>query len=249
MNDILNKEFLIIVLSLIMLLAITLFFVLHYIRRKTEREIRERYDFKNHLVELEYMRKNMEMQLYDVSRKLEENESRWKDINHLVINSQNKLEIVNSENSKVVPNEFLKSLGISNSKEFEVDDKQVFVLTPFNDNYRETFFTIRKVCEKLNLRCFRGDEEFIPNDILPSILRQIVKSRLIIVNISGRNPNVMYELGLAHALGKPTIIISHNFTEIPFDLGNKRIIIFNNEEDLKLKLENSITDMLINRAL
>lgn len=244
-----SSQYILIVLSLLVSITSILLVFLIYIRRKSETQRRERYDFERHMVELEYMRKNMEMQLYDVSRKLEENDKRWKDMNHLVISSQNKFENSNYYNSEVVPNDFLKSFGITNPKDYEVDNKQVFVLTPFNDNYRDSFIFIREVCLKLNLKCIRGDEDYIPNEIFPSIIKQILKSRLVIANITGRNPNVMYELGVAHALGKTTIIIAQDFTDIPFDLNNKRIILYKTELDLQRKLEQSITDMLINRVL
>lgn len=246
---IISYELIVSIIAGLLAMAVTLFTTISYVRKKSEKELRERYDFNKHIVELEYMRKNLEMQLYDVSRKLEENDKRWKDINHLIITSQNKQTEVDYKKSKVLPNDFLKSLGIENPKDFEVDDKHVFVLTPFNDNYRETFFSIKAVCDKLNLKCLRGDEEYIPNDVFPTILRHIIRSRFLIANITGRNPNVMYELGLAHAFGKPTIIISQNFTDIPFDLNNKRIIIYDTNADLKIKLESSISDMLINNLI
>lgn len=244
-----STEYIVIVLSSLVSIAALLIVTLIYIRRKSEIKLKERYDFEKHMVELEYMRKNMEMQLYDVSKKLEENEKRWIDMNHLVISSQNKFENSNSTNSQVIPNDFLSNFGINNPRDFEIDNRQVFVLTPFNDNYREPFIFIREVCTKLNLKCVRGDEEYIPNEIFPSIVKQILKSRLIIANITGRNPNVMYELGVAHALGKSTIIVAQDFTDIPFDLNNKRIIIYKNFDDLQLRLENSITDMLINKVI
>jgi len=244
-----TTEYILIVLSLLGSIASILLVVIFYIRRQSEMKLKERYDFDKHMVELEYIRKNMEMQLYDVSRKLEENDKRWMDMNHLVISSQNKSEVANYNKSQVVPNDFLKNFGITSPKDFDVDNRQVFVLTPFNDNYRHIYITIREVCGKLNLNCIRGDEEYIPNEIFPEMIKQIIKSRLIIANITGRNPNVMYELGVAHALGKPTIVIAQDFTDIPFDLNNKRIIIYKNEMELQRRLENSITDMLINKAL
>lgn len=244
-----STEYIVLVVSLLGSIASILFVFIYYIRSKSEMKLKERYDFEKHMVELEYIRKNMEMQLYDVSRKLEENDKRWIDMNHLVISSQNKYEKANYNNSQVVPNDFLKNFGITNSKDFDIDNKQVFVLTPFNDNYRGVYITIREVCLKLNLYCLRGDEEYIPNEIFPEIIKQIIKSRLIIANITGRNPNVMYELGVAHALGKPTIVVAKDFTDIPFDLNNRRIIIYKNEEELQRRLETSITDMLINKSI
>lgn len=244
-----TTEYIVLVLSLLGSIASILLVVIFYIRRQSEMKLKERYDFDKHMVQLEYMRKNMEMQLYDVSRKLEENDKRWMDMNHLVISSQNKSEVANYNKSQVVPNDFLKNFGITSPKDFDIDNRQVFVLTPFNDNYRHIYITIREVCNKLNLNCIRGDEEYIPNEIFPEMIKQIIKSRLIIANITGRNPNVMYELGVAHALGKPTIVVAQDFTDIPFDLNNKRIIIYKNEDELQRRLETSITDMLINKAL
>ena len=59
-----------------------------------------------------------------------------------------------------------------------------------------------------------------------------------IANISGRNPNVFYELGLAHALGKPVIIVSESLSDIPFDINSSRILAFDDEKDLETKLKN-----------
>ena len=244
-----STEFIVLFVSLLGTIALILLMVIFYISRQSAKKLKERYDFEKHMVELEYIRKNMEMQLYDVSKKLEENEQRWKDMNHLVISSQTKSEIANYNKSHVVPNNFLKNFGITNPTDFIIDNKQVFVLTPFNDNYRGIYLAIREVCSRLNLYCIRGDEEYIPNEIFPEIIKQIIKSRLIIANITGRNPNVMYELGVAHALGKPTIVVAQDFTDIPFDLNSKRIIIYKNEEQLQRRLETSITDMLINIPL
>lgn len=244
-----TREFLIIVAILFLFFSLILLLTLRYIKKKSELGLKERYDFEKHMVELEYFRKNMEFQLYDVSRKLEQDEKRWKDMNHLIISSQNRFEEKNIVKSEIYPNNFLKNFGIVHQNDFIVDQRLVFVLTPFNDNYRETFLSVKKASSNLNFNCIRGDEEYIPNEIFPSILRQIVKSRLIIANITGRNPNVLYELGITHALGKPTIIIAEDFTDIPFDLNNKRVIIYKTLSELEDKLEKSIYDMLINKEL
>ncbi|MOA36985.1 hypothetical protein D3C78_1585460 [compost metagenome] len=76
------------------------------------------------------------------------------------------------------------------------------------------------------------------SNILAHIAEQIAKSRLVIANISGRNPNVFYELGLAHALGKPVIIVSESLSDIPFDINSSRILAFDDEKDLEVKLRN-----------
>lgn len=245
----LSNEFIVITILIVSMFIAILALIMYFLKKKSNISVHDRYDTERKMVELEYMRNNLEMKLYDISKKLDENESRWRDINHLVINAQNKFEKSNYVTHEVQENDFLKNFGITNSADYTIKNSLVFVLTPFNNEYRQTFFTIRDACESLRLDCIRGDEEYIPDDIFPIILKKIVQSRLIIANITGRNSNVMYELGIAHAIGKPTIIISKNFTEIPFDLNNKRIIIFENEDDLFMKLKSSINDILINSDL
>ena len=82
----------------------------------------------------------------------------------------------------------------------------------------------------------KGDEEFVPKDVLQHIVKCIVKSRIVIANLNGRNPNVFYELGIAHALNKPTILIAHINTEVPFDLKNQYLVLYKNENELKERL-------------
>jgi hypothetical protein len=250
MNQIvIDKDFITTVALIVSVFVSLLAFLMFYVRKKSETKLIDRYDSEKKMIELEYMRQNLERQLYEVARKLEENENRWRDINHLIVSSQSKLNNLDYVKNDVQSNEFLRNLGLTNSKDFEIESRQIFVLTPFNKEYNNVFHTIREVCERQKFKCIRGDEEFIPDDIFPVVLKQVVKSRLIIANITGRNPNVMYELGIAHAIGKLTLIIAQNFTDIPFDLNNKRIIIYDNLEDLSLKLKNSLSDMLINKLL
>ena len=242
--EIIQVEFFSLIALTITFLTVTFTVLALYIRSKSNIDAIHRYNFDKNTVELEYMRKNLENQLYKVSKKLEENEDRWKDINHLIITSQYKSENIKYDKNNIKYNSFLNSLGLNNS-DFEIDERRVFALTPFNSEYLSDFDAIKDVCDSLKLVCVRGDEEYVPNDILIFILRQVVTSRLIVANITGRNPNVMYELGVAHALGKPTIIISKNFTDIPFDLKSKRIVIYESYNDLFEKLRNSITDLLV----
>ena len=76
-----------------------------------------------------------------------------------------------------------------------------------------------------------------------NIIAQIVRAEFVIANIDGRNPNVYYELGIAHAIGKPTILISNvDFPDtnieddIGFDIRQKQIVLYRNEAELEKKL-------------
>ena len=85
----------------------------------------------------------------------------------------------------------------------------------------------------------RTDNYVEKEDIMMNIVSLIVQSEIVIVNINGRNPNVYYELGIAHAIGKPTILLSETKFEsddIAFDLRQKRIIMYSSMQDLEQQL-------------
>lgn len=185
-------------------------------------------------------RSYLENQISELSNALSSNEERWKNINQLLLSSA---EINGKNKGQLGPNDFLKSFGISVDN-LELDDKLIFVLNSFHNNYVNDFMNIKEVCKNKGLIVCRGDEELIQGNMLAHILKFIVKSRIIIANLNGRNPNVFYELGIAHMMGKPTILISHVDNELPFDLQNQYVVIYNDENDLKEKLAKILSLML-----
>lgn len=76
----------------------------------------------------------------------------------------------------------------------------------------------------------RADEEALPGQISPQIIRDIVAADLIVCDLSELNPNVMYELSFAHSLCRPVIQIAAAGTRLPFDLMQSRTIFFNPED-------------------
>jgi nucleoside 2-deoxyribosyltransferase len=245
--EILKTEYILIITGTLIIIGFILAISLIVIRKKSERTSFERYDNKTRMVELDYFRKNLERQQYEISRKLEENEKRWNDINHLIISSQNKLnENINRDNDFRL-NDFLKNANINEKNINEIDDSLVFVLTPFNERFIKSYESILDVCSKYGLRCLRGDERFVEGDIFPQIMKHIVNAKIIIANITGRNPNVFYELGIAHALNKPTIIISENLSDATFDIQSKNILLFKSQKELIEKLESTIVKLSLNK--
>jgi hypothetical protein len=84
------------------------------------------------------------------------------------------------------------------------------------------------VAETLGLSVKRGDDFFTSHDVMLDIWRSIYSSRVIIADCTDRNPNVFYEIGLAHALGKVVILITQNEDDVPFDLKSFRYIKYEN---------------------
>jgi len=91
-----------------------------------------------------------------------------------------------------------------------------FVLMPFGgwlDNYYETIY--RPAIDASGLEPHRADDLFRPSTIVNDIWAYTRRAKLLLADLSGRNPNVFYELGLAHALAKPAILVAESMEEIP----------------------------------
>lgn len=190
-------------------------------------------DYKN-----DEFRQSVEKQISELTKELTVNKDRFNSINHLLNDAQN-IYFKNGKSRYISETDFKKTdffKGIGANIESEVDDALIFVLTPFNEKYASQYSAISNVVSGLGFKCTKGDDSKLSSNILTHIAEQIAKSRLVIANISGRNPNVFYELGLAHALGKPVIIVSESLSDIPFDINSSRILAFDDEKDLEVKL-------------
>lgn len=96
---------------------------------------------------------------------------------------------------------------------------KAFVLISFEDEYASVYEElIKKPLEEAGYVVHRADSELNQQNILADIVRGIAAADLIVADLSGLNPNVFYELGIAHALEIPTILITQNIEELPFDL-------------------------------
>jgi nucleoside 2-deoxyribosyltransferase len=80
---------------------------------------------------------------------------------------------------------------------------------------------------------------------MPHILRLIVKARVIVAVIDGRNPNVFYELGIAHALNKVTILVSSDVQSAPLDLRSRKLIVADSPETLQAKLVTELARTIV----
>ena len=101
----------------------------------------------------------------------------------------------------------------------------VFVIMPFAEELNPVYEDhIKRVCDKIGLDCKRGDLILNTESIVNDIWSLIFSAQIVICDCTGKNPNVFYELGLAHSLGKKTICITQNSNDIPFDIKHLRYI-------------------------
>jgi hypothetical protein len=98
----------------------------------------------------------------------------------------------------------------------------VFVLMPFSEEFNDIYFSgIKPAVEDCGLICERVDEQHFTDPILKKIFENIKKARFIVAEMTGKNPNVYYEVGYAHATSKPVILLTQDLKDIPFDLKDR----------------------------
>jgi len=118
-----------------------------------------------------------------------------------------------------------------------------FVIMPFGGNYFDDYY-LEIYCpaiEEAGFEPHRADDLFAPNNVVEDIWEYTKKSNIILADLTGKNPNVFYELGLAHAIAKPVILITESEQDIPFDLRAIRIIKYDkNLHDWGILLRNAI---------
>jgi hypothetical protein len=111
---------------------------------------------------------------------------------------------------------------------FAVDPWTVFVLMPFQREFEGTYNVIRQAASKCGFEIRRADEMTSPGRIMDQILVAIQTAGLVLADITGSNPNVLYEVGIAHTLHKETVLISQSSHDIPFDIRMVRTLIYEN---------------------
>ena len=103
----------------------------------------------------------------------------------------------------------------------------VFVLMPFNKDFEDIYsLGIKAACEDAPAYCERVDEQVYEGTVLQRVYNQIAKADIIVADMTGRNPNVFYEVGYAHALNKRVVLLAQNADEIPFDLKSYPHIVY-----------------------
>lgn len=111
---------------------------------------------------------------------------------------------------------------------YKVNSRKVFMLMPFAFDDLNEFYEdhIKPSVEKIDMNCLRADDIFNNKSIIEDIWRNINEAQIVIADLTNRNPNVFYEVGIAHTLGKHVILISQKEEDIPFDLRHVRTIFY-----------------------
>lgn len=141
------------------------------------------------------------------------------------------------------PKEALSSCGA-------VNRATCFVIMPFAQDFDAVYHRIRETLAEapINIVCVRADDIRKPN-IIDTLVRSIAESEFVIADLTGLNPNVFYEVGIAHSVkdAEKVLLISQDVGTLPFDLKQMRCVEYRRSaagiRALKLELIQTFSDM------
>lgn len=114
-----------------------------------------------------------------------------------------------------------------------VDRRLVSVMMPFAPQFDNLYEVLAETCANSGFRCSRADDIWLNDAIVEDVVHLIATSRVVIADLTERNSNVFYEIGIAHTLGKDVILITQSQNDVPFDLRHLRYLTYlNNAEGL-----------------
>lgn len=129
-----------------------------------------------------------------------------------------------------------------------VQRPKAFIVMQFSDQFNALYSdVIKPTCEKFGFEVVRADDIYNSGLIIQDIVRSIRESSFVIADITPDNPNVFYEVGYAHGIGKTTILLSDRRRDkLPFDVSGFRTLFYDNTIGGKKAVEDSLTKHLEN---
>lgn len=126
----------------------------------------------------------------------------------------------------------------------KIDPALVSAMMPFDAGFTAVFDSLKAAVATVGLRCRRADDIWENASIIADIVGLIDKSRVVICDCTGRNPNVFYEIGIAHTLGREVILITQVDADIPFDLRHLRYVKYLNNSEGRAALNSTLQTRL-----
>ena len=130
----------------------------------------------------------------------------------------------------------------------------IFVLMPLHKNETDIFENeIQRAACSLNKSCGKGNSNFASRKIMEHVWKCIYHAELVICDCTGKNPNVYYELGIAHTLGTPAVLICESANDLAFDVTGISSVFYGTPEErrifeagLKLAIKDTIPESMPN---
>jgi hypothetical protein len=132
------------------------------------------------------------------------------------------IELFRARPSEIVRNE-------NKSKSVQSESEKCFIVMPFGDPDLEVVYEdfVKPIIEQeCNLICERGDDVFGSNVIMDDIVASIHQADVVLADLTRKNANVFYEVGICHALEKNVLLLAQSIDDIPFDLRHRRVLLY-----------------------
>lgn len=125
----------------------------------------------------------------------------------------------------------------------ETTKAKAFIVMQFSEEFNRLYQeVIKPICEEFGYECERADEFYTSTPIIADIVKSLLTSSIIIAEITPDNPNVYYELGYAHAINKPTILLCdrNKRSKLPFDISSFRTLFYEDTIGGKTLIEKNL---------
>ena len=226
-------EFLIILIAVVSLVTLSIVWYGFLVNRE---RVKREFD-KDNRIEIIGQREQLESDLYSLNNR----------ISHSFFAYSINKNIYNEDLSDVALSWEVKNNSFFESQGFNVDkmtiaQDAITCLMPFHKNFDSTYNRIVRAATENGFTCKRSDYEFKEGNIMKYTIELILKAQIVVAVLDGRNPNVYYEVGIAHSIGKPVILIAeeNGKADVPFDLTHHRFIFYQSKNDLQEKLSKAL---------
>jgi hypothetical protein len=131
-----------------------------------------------------------------------------------------------------------------------IEPDLIACMMPFDRSFDDVYSSIRSSCSGLSLQCLRVDEIYSNGPIIADVIDVIDRAAIVVCDLTGKNPNVLYETGISHAIGREVIILSQDISnDVPFDLSHVRCIQYDGQnqsgrDELRRKLAQTMEAVL-----
>ncbi|NTU54585.1 MAG: hypothetical protein HGA97_13040 [Chlorobiaceae bacterium] len=129
-----------------------------------------------------------------------------------------------------------------------IEPSLISVMMPFAPKFNAVYSALTNAAKAVGMKCRRADDIWENPAIIQDVVSLIDRAKVVVCDCTDRNPNVFYEAGIAHTLGREVILITQSEADIPFDLRHLRYVQYlNNGEglsDLTKRIQKRLSDLL-----
>lgn len=151
-------------------------------------------------------------------------------------------EFISTAHTEVPKRNITFSPQVFNVPDKAQNDKLISMMFPFS--LTKSFEAVKSAVESLGLQCVKADDIWVNTTFIQDIFELIFTSRIVIADFTGKNPNVFYEVGIAHTLGKTVIPITQSIDDVPTDLRHHRVLVYHPNEQGYNELSKEIRNRL-----